>query len=75
MQQQSGQISKANVSLYEFSSGNTEPENHFIQIGIAGIFASKEELKNLYTILNYYLNIDSFSECTIKVGENYVTLS
>jgi len=69
---ETAKLYKDNVCLTEYL--DQVPEKYFIQVGIAGIHATKQELVNLYNILNYYINIDNFSECTIKIGEDYVSI-
>lgn len=72
---ETGRIKKNNVTLIEYSNGfHADEDRFFIQSGIAGIFASKEELNDLYLILNYYLNINAFSECEVKVDGEYVAI-
>ena len=39
-----------------------------------GTFASAQELKDIYTILHYYLNIEDLSKCKIKIGDEYVDI-
>ena len=73
--QETGKITKNNISLHEYAEGVHQYEDKFfIKCGIAGIFASKKELEDLYLVLNYYLNMDSFTECTIKVGDQNVAI-
>lgn len=69
---ETAKITKGNVSLIQYLDEN--PEKHFVQVGVVGLFATKDELLNLHTVLNYYLNIEKFSDCTIKIGEEYVTI-
>jgi hypothetical protein len=72
---ETGRITKNNITLIEYSNGiHVDEDRFFIQSGIAGIFASKQELNDLYSVLNYYLNIESFSECTIKVDGEHVAI-
>jgi hypothetical protein len=70
-----GSITKGSISIYEYAEGTHQKEDKFfIKCGVAGIFASRKELEDLYLILNYYLNIENFTECEVKVGGEDVTI-
>ena len=49
-------------------------DKFFIKCGVAGIFANRKELEDLYLVLNYYLNIEKFAECQVKVGDQDVAI-
>lgn len=70
-----GSISKGNISIYEYENGVHQREDKFfIKCGVAGIFANKKELQDLFLVLNYYLNIEQFTECEVKVGDKDVAI-
>lgn len=76
MKKEIGRISKDNITLIEYGSlDGSVVDNYFIQCGVMGFFASKEELANLFLVLNYYLHIDDFAECKLKVGDEDVAIS
>jgi mannitol/fructose-specific phosphotransferase system IIA component len=73
--QETGRINKNKVTLVEYANPvHFSDDRFFIMSGVVGIHASREELNDLYTILNYYLNMDSFTECKIKVGDQDVAI-
>lgn len=66
---ESGRITKGYATLIEYAENeNSLPDKFFLQSGVVGMYASLQELKDLYTVLNYYLNIESFTDCKIRVG-------
>jgi hypothetical protein len=70
-----GRITKNNISISEYTEGIHQYEDKFfIKCGVAGIFANRKELEDLYLVLNYYLNIEKFSECEVKVGDQDVAI-
>ena len=76
MRTENGRIAKDNITLIEYGDGHSETVgNFFVQCGVAGIFASEKELKNLFDVLNYYFNIDSIAQCKVKIGGKDVAVS
>ncbi len=70
-----GRITKNNISISEYAEGIHQYEDKFfIKCGVAVIFANRKELEDLYLVLNYYLNIEKFSECEVKVGDQDVAI-
>lgn len=66
---ESGRIKKGSATLIEYAENeNSVPDRFFLQSGVVGMYASLEELRDLYSILNYYLNIESFSDFEIRIG-------
>jgi len=75
MLSESGRITKGSATLIEYQENeNSIPDTFFLQSGVVGMYASAEELKDIYTILNYYLNIDDLTNCKIKIGDEYVDI-
>jgi len=55
-------ISKGNIKLTEYSNPDTgEVEKTYIQNGILGFWISDQEIKDLYLLLSYYINIEEIS--------------
>lgn len=70
-----GTIRKGNVSIYEYAEGqHVREDKFFIKCGVAGLFVNQKELEDLFLVLNYYLNIDKFAECEVKVGDQNVAI-
>jgi hypothetical protein len=58
MLSESGRIQKGSATLIEYMENeNSVPNKFFLQSGVVGMYASLEELKDLYTILHYYINM------------------
>lgn len=58
-------ITKGNISIIEYCNPDSEKiEKVFIQNGILGFFATREEMIDLNLILNYYLNIEEIHSIT-----------
>jgi hypothetical protein len=75
MLSESGRITKGSATLIEYQENeNSIPDKFFLQSGVVGMYASAEELKDIYTILHYYLNIDDLTKCKIKIGDEYVDI-
>jgi hypothetical protein len=65
-----GRIIKSNITLIEYAESTVGySDKFFLMSGAVGFWATKEELKDLYTVLNYYINIEDISECTVEVEE------
>lgn len=66
-------LEKGNIKLIEYSDPSfTYSDRIFLQVGCCGLYLDEKELKDLSTIINYYLNIDELSEVKLKVGGEYV---
>lgn len=75
MNQETGRITKNNITLVEYANPvHFTDDKFFIVSGVVGIHASRQELVDLYTVLNYYLNIESFTDCEVKVGDKNVAI-
>lgn len=76
MKSEIGRIIKNNVTLVEYGSSESGlVGNYFIQCGVVGMFASEQELRDLYAVLNYYLNIEDISQCQVRIGGEDVAIS
>lgn len=63
-----GSITKGNVKLIEYEGGtHSYSDNFFIQSGAVGFWSTKQELNDLFAVLNYYTNMQDFSECEVIV--------
>lgn len=85
-----GRIIKNDVTLIEYEKGQDfgeisllkvekEPQSltsiFAIEMGIVGFNCTEKELKDLYSVLNYYFNIDNFSGMNVTAGGNNVAIS
>lgn len=71
---ESGRVVLNNITLIEYNQDEGLGAKYFIQAGVVGIYCTEQELKDLYTVLNYYSNIENFAQCKIKVGDNDVAI-
>jgi hypothetical protein len=68
-------LEKNNIKLTEFNEPTfTHFDKVFIQIGCCGLYANTKELKDLLTVINYYLNVDDITEIKVNIGGDYVKL-
>jgi hypothetical protein len=68
-----GTVEKNNIKLTEYSDGTfTYNDKIFIQSGCVGFYATKEELEDIKTVIDFYLNIEKYDEVKISIGGKYV---
>lgn len=68
MKSEIGRVRKGEISLIEYDD-SYGGSSFFLQSGVVGIYATSEELQDIYAVLNYYINLEQFSECSIQIGE------
>ena len=74
MNQQLARLVKNDITLVEYQdSTHIESDKYFVQSGVVGFFATKKQLEDLYDILNYYLNMDNFSQCKIIIDNKNIS--
>lgn len=66
MKREVGRVLLGKVTLVEYED-NSDKKNFFVQCGIAGFYASGEELHDLYAVLNYYSNIDAIDDIVVSI--------
>ncbi len=71
---ESGRVTLSNVTLIEYDQEQGFQSKYFIQVGVVGLYCTEDELKDLYTVLNYYSNIEDFAKCNIKIGDENVAI-
>jgi len=64
--QESGRMLLNNASLIEYED-QLNNNTFFLQLGIAGFYASESELRDLYGLLNYYYNMDAVENTVISL--------
>lgn len=70
MNHQLAKLVKNDITLIEYQdSTHVESDKYFIQSGVVGFFATKKQLQDLHDILNYYLNMENFEQCTIIIDD------
>ena len=65
--QESGRMLLKNATLIEYEN-TIEGNTFFLQLGIAGFYANESELHDLYSLLNYYYNMDAVSDTVISLA-------
>lgn len=56
-------ISLGDIKIVEYINKSTqEVEKVYVQNGILGFFVSEDEMKDLFTLLNYYMNIERIND-------------
>jgi hypothetical protein len=71
---EAGRVVLNNINLIEYQQDQVLDGKYFIQVGVVGLYCSHKELKDLYTVLNYYSHIEDFAECNIKIGDENVAI-
>lgn len=69
-----GRVVLNDITLIEYSENEVFRGKYFVQTGVVGVYCTEKELRDLYTVLNYYCNIEDFSQCTIKIGDEDVAI-
>lgn len=62
-----GRMTLGSIIVIEYDSG--DKPTYFIQSGVAGFFATKQELDDLYGLLNYYYNIDAIHDTVVSLKD------
>lgn len=68
-----GQISKNSIKIMEYED-NGYADKYFVQSGPVGFWATQKELEDLYSVLNYYLNINNLMDCEVIVDGQHVSI-
>lgn len=68
MQNEVGRVLLGNITLIEYDLGD-EIKKFFVQSGVAGFYASEQELNDLYSVLNYYRNIEATNNIVVSLSE------
>ena len=70
-----GSVKSGSISLTEYDEGpHSYSDVFFIQSGPIGFWSTRKELEDLYTVLNYYLNIEKFTECEVMVDGQQLSI-
>lgn len=68
-------IEKGKIKLTEYVDSTYGYEDRiFLQNGCVGFYMTPGELKDLHTVVSYYLNAEEFTEIQVKVGGDHVAL-
>jgi hypothetical protein len=68
-------VQKGNIKLTEYSDSTYNYEDKlFIQCTCVGFYLTQKDLKDLHTVVSYYLNAEDYSEVEVTVGGEHVAL-
>lgn len=68
-------VEKGNIKLTEYVDSTYNYEDKiFIQNGCVGFYITQQELRDLQTVVGYYLNADDITEVKVKVDGEDVAL-
>lgn len=62
-----GRMLLGDIQLIEYEYEDQSDASFFIQSGVVGFHATKQELNEIYGLLNYYFNMDSINNTVISV--------
>lgn len=68
-------VEKGNIKLTEYTDSTYNYEDKlFLQCTCVGFYLTQKELKDLYTVVGYYLNAEDITEVKVSIGGDYVAL-
>ena len=68
-------VQKGNIKLTEYSySTYGYDDKFFIQCTCVGFYLTKDDLKDLLTVVHYYLNADEITEVSVSIGGENVAI-
>ena len=68
-------VEKGHIKLTEYHDSTYNYEDKlFLQCTCVGFYLTPQELKDLYTVVGYYLNVDDITEVKVSIGGEDVAL-
>lgn len=68
-------VEKGNIKLTEYSQSDYGYEDRFfVQCTCVGFYMTKQELKDLHTVVSYYLNADDYTDVRVSIGGEDVAI-
>lgn len=68
-------VEKGNIKLTEYTDSTYNYEDKlFLQCTCVGFYLTQKELKDLYTVVGYYLNAEDITEVKVSIGGDHVAL-
>lgn len=68
-------VQKGNIKLTEYSDpAYGYDDKFFIQCTCVGFYLTKDELKDLLTVVHYYLNADEITDVSVSIGGENVAI-
>lgn len=68
-------VQKNDIKLSEHidSTFNYE-DKFFLQAGCVGFYLTKKQLRDIYSVINYYINADDIVDIKVTIGGEHVSL-
>ena len=68
-------VEKGNIKLTEYTDSTYNYEDKlFLQCTCVGFYLTQKQLKDLYTVVGYYLNAEDITEVKVSIGGDHVAL-
>lgn len=68
-------VEKGNIKLTEYTDSTFNYEDKlFIQCTCVGFYLTQKDLKDLFTVVNYYLHADDITDVKVTIGGEHVAL-
>ena len=68
-------VEKGHIKLIEYHDSTYNYEDKlFLQCTCVGFYLTPQELKDIYTVVGYYLNADDITEVKVSIGGEDVAL-
>ena len=68
-------VEKGNIKLTEYTDSTFNYEDKlFIQCTCVGFYLTQKDLKDLFTVVNYYLHADDITDVKVSIGGEHVAL-
>jgi hypothetical protein len=71
MKREISTLQKNDIVLVEYSDPTfTYDDSFFLRCTCVGFYMTKQQLRDLHSVLNYYINIEDFMDVEVKIGED-----
>jgi hypothetical protein len=68
-------VQKGNIKLTEYTDSTYNYEDKlFLQCTCVGFYLTPKDLKDLYTVIHYYLNADEITDVEVMIGGENVAI-
>lgn len=68
-------VQKGNIKLTEYSDSTYNYDDKlFVQCTCVGFYLTQKDLKDLHTVISYYLNAEDYSDVQVTIGGENVAL-
>ncbi len=68
-------VQKGNIKLTEYTDSTYNYEDKlFLQCTCVGFYLTQKDLKDLYTVIHYYMNADDITDVEVVIGGENVAI-